>query len=365
MPATPAETVTQRLTSLALPAQGPAPAGDTASRAAQLAAAASQAPEPRAVARTLPVLPVARLRIPGATIPDRSAGSPAGATAGQGAASSPAIVGPTTPPAAVARPAGSPVSLPILGYRPLRPAVVAQRDVARRGDAADVPAAAPAPVVARWTAAGDLPATVQTLPPPGGAFVDDVPLRTLEARDATAPGTTTLAREIAVPSGDGVSGAARQTIGAAGAAAVRDAGPAGGVADVRRRPLGRVPGTPGPTAQRTLSLAHPPGPAAAMQPQPMSEAAVQRIVADAVTSSARPVQASPPAPLAASLPGVTATPVVQRVEGTAPEVGGKGEGRSEAELDELARDLFGRIRTHLRSEVIHEREAKGLTFDAF
>ena len=41
------------------------------------------------------------------------------------------------------------------------------------------------------------------------------------------------------------------------------------------------------------------------------------------------------------------------------------EGRSETELDQLARDLFGRIRTHLRAEVIHEREARGLTFDAF
>ena len=40
-------------------------------------------------------------------------------------------------------------------------------------------------------------------------------------------------------------------------------------------------------------------------------------------------------------------------------------GRSDRELDELAKALFGRIRTQLKSEVIHEREAKGLGFDAF
>ena len=40
-------------------------------------------------------------------------------------------------------------------------------------------------------------------------------------------------------------------------------------------------------------------------------------------------------------------------------------GRSDRELDELAKALFGRIRTQLQSEVIHEREAKGLPFDAF
>jgi hypothetical protein len=63
--------------------------------------------------------------------------------------------------------------------------------------------------------------------------------------------------------------------------------------------------------------------------------------------------------------GITATPIVQRVDGAAPAPAGGSEGPSETELDELARALFGRIRTHLRSEVIHEREAKGLTFDAF
>jgi hypothetical protein len=39
--------------------------------------------------------------------------------------------------------------------------------------------------------------------------------------------------------------------------------------------------------------------------------------------------------------------------------------RTEADLDQLADALFGRIRRQLRSEVIYEREARGLTFDLF
>jgi hypothetical protein len=63
--------------------------------------------------------------------------------------------------------------------------------------------------------------------------------------------------------------------------------------------------------------------------------------------------------------GPTATPVIQRIDGSAPapaEPRGASE-RSDDELDELARSLFGRLRVHLRNEYIYEREAKGLTFD--
>jgi hypothetical protein len=99
---------------------------------------------------------------------------------------------------------------------------------------------------------------------------------------------------------------------------------------------------------------------------------VQRYVA----SDAGPVTA-PVAP-AISVPGpagttLTATPVVQRAEDPAaptPQASGGPATTARAphtdrELDELARALFGRLRTQLRHEVIHEREAKGLSFDAF
>jgi hypothetical protein len=64
--------------------------------------------------------------------------------------------------------------------------------------------------------------------------------------------------------------------------------------------------------------------------------------------------------------GPTATPVIQRIDGSPPpaaEPKSGGSDRSDDELDELARSLFGRIRGHLRNEYIYEREAKGLTFD--
>jgi hypothetical protein len=59
--------------------------------------------------------------------------------------------------------------------------------------------------------------------------------------------------------------------------------------------------------------------------------------------------------------------VVQRVDGAAPPADGQAgtQAHSDSELDELAKALFGRFRTHLRAEVIHDREARGLTFDAF
>ena len=89
------------------------------------------------------------------------------------------------------------------------------------------------------------------------------------------------------------------------------------------------------------------------------------MVSDPAPAAARPSVQTSAAPSGGSpLGGITATPIVQRVDGAAPAAPSE-EGHSETELDELARALFGRIRTHLRADVIHEREAKGLTFDAF
>jgi hypothetical protein len=63
------------------------------------------------------------------------------------------------------------------------------------------------------------------------------------------------------------------------------------------------------------------------------------------------------------VPAPTATPVVQRIDGAAPVADKAPDRRSDRDLDELAHALFGRIRRQLRTELIHEREAKGLTFD--
>jgi hypothetical protein len=63
------------------------------------------------------------------------------------------------------------------------------------------------------------------------------------------------------------------------------------------------------------------------------------------------------------LPGLAATAVVQRVDGAAPPPPSPRPGHTDDELDELARALFGRFRNRLRTEYIHEREARGRTFD--
>jgi hypothetical protein len=161
-------------------------------------------------------------------------------------------------------------------------------------------------------------------------------------------------------------------------------GPAllGGAASVpslqRSAPAGPATTSGQGAARRTPGVipSAPPGPLALARPHPAPSSApttqapgayASRITADTGTSPV--VQASTASSGsnrsgAAGLPSFSATPVVQRVEGTAPETPDTP-GHTETELDELAKALFGRIRTHLRTEVIQEREAKGLTFDAF
>jgi hypothetical protein len=83
-----------------------------------------------------------------------------------------------------------------------------------------------------------------------------------------------------------------------------------------------------------------------------SEPVIQRVAAPGpagMTLTAIPVQREAPADPGQPSPAPNA--------GSMP--------RSDRELDELAESLFGRFRTQLRRELIHEREAKGLSFDAF
>jgi hypothetical protein len=265
--------------------------------------------------------------------------------------------------------------------------VTAQREPAGEGAHETVPqAAATASVAARWDTSGELPDTITELPGRHATTALPVQLSPV-ATDQTGPA--------------GQASAAGQG-GAAGIADLPggrreitfpppDAGPTGptgpsftpGAPPAAQR-LAAVPGTPARTAvastpprsagargpaparaqeppltlARAVVAAPPPAPAPAPAP-------VNRIVADA-PAPAPAVQASRPA--GGAPPAIAATPIVQRVDGAAPPADGDqrgGQAHSETELDELARALFGRIRTHLRTEVIHEREAKGLTFDAF
>ena len=378
MSAPPAGTVAQRLPMATPPGRRAMPEIPGQRAVAASVEAAEPGPMPSvapiaapapAVARSLPVLPVARLAAgSGRSQADDHAGHahptgspPRGPLAGTGAASAAA--------ASSGSAGGAPAraGVPTLGSRPLRPSVTAQRatgtDAGAGRSAAGSAAAAghaalPSPVAARWSTGGELPATVEALPP---AFTADesVPLQRLAA-EAPAPAAS-APREIVFPSRAGLtSGPGVPAF--AGAPPVQRSAAAG----AEPAPVGFA-AAPASTSSRppamTLHHTSAPAPGYATPPPAAPAPALQRIVADPAPAAA-PVGASRPVGAGSPL-AVTATPVVQRVEGTAPEPGGGPTGHSDTELDELARAIFGRIRTHLRSEVIHEREAKGLSFDAF
>ena len=238
-------------------------------------------------------------------------------------------------------------------------------------------------VPARWATGDDLPATVRVMPSAGATTDGSVALQTLAAASPApiaqaGPGPAPGRNEIVFPPRDDAGSTAGSTAGSA-AGASPGAWSAMGL-DVQRLAAfpatsGAAPTRPGgtastPTAQ--LALARPPAPAAAassLTAYPTHVAApAGRVVAEPVAS---PVvaqasrQGSSPGS-SESAAGIAASPVVQRVDGAAPSPpDATGEGHSDAELDELARALFGRIRTQLRADVIHDREARGLTFDAF
>ena len=238
----------------------------------------------------------------------------------------------------------------------------------------------PAPVAARWSSGDDLPSTVIALPPAASRAPDEAPalLRPLDAAppepDASAMTVPVGMREIVFPtrgsSSPAAGPAAVQRLGAPdlgtgvpGFAALPGFATPAGV----RGQEGRQDG------EHAVGLPrHAPGPAFRSGSGSPSMPVVSRSAPSAAGRSVvavPPVQRSP-APAAAPASAVAApaiTTVVQRVDGAAapPTAAATGEGHSDTELDELARALFGRFRTQLRADVIHEREARGLTFDAF
>ncbi len=114
-----------------------------------------------------------------------------------------------------------------------------------------------------------------------------------------------------------------------------------------------------------MALARPAGPSEMYFSSPSGGSpTVARSIASEVSGpSVQTITASPP--VQGPVFGPTATPVVQRIDGSAPAAAAPGGGseHSDEELDELARSLFSRLRNRLRNEYIYEREAKGLTFD--
>ena len=226
------------------------------------------------------------------------------------------------------------------------------------------------PVAARWMPADDLPATVVAMPardPVGGVPLQRAPAATGEPSGPAAPPM----REITFPGasgpGPGTTQSGSTTAATASAPLQRLAVPGAGTQWARGTsglPAAARPGTPA-HHRASYALARPATPGAAA-PTPAAPVVQRDIAHEPGTTAAGATTAGPvPAAASASLPAMTATPVVQRVDGSAPPAPEGPAGRSDRELDELARALFGRIQSRLRTEVIHEREARGLGFDSF
>ena len=319
------------------------------------AAATDHAPGP--ATRPLPVLRVSRQHADRVDDPSPSP-APAAGTGTLPSASTPARA-----PSGIGRPhptAASPV-LPTLGARPLRPSVATTGPAVQRTASGDgsVGPAEPAPVAARWDTGDGLPDTIASLPATTRSD-PSLPVQLSAAGTSGAPPSRASApqsREIVFPAvgaGPVVAGGERPASRSAEGPSWQ-AAPSAASRHAPSQPL---------SLARTVVQA--PQAVAPAAPSSASTPVVARIVADPARPSAPPVVQTSPSGSGIPVASFTATPVVQRVEGTAPAPEPAGDATaSDEELDQLARQLFGRIRTHLRSEVIHEREAKGLTFDAF
>jgi hypothetical protein len=367
------------------------------------------------VGRPLPVLPLARPAVTdrgpsGAREPDRSGAlavraAPA-ATSPVAPQAAPAVTSTAAPPAVTAtRPTGTfapdrstaPIAStagraapvrPLVGQRPLRPTVSAQRATAEAVPQGPAVPPTPAAVPGGTTS---LPATAEAISRLRSAAavgpVDDGhpahPADPSGARPTVPPVPTWTAGPGAHAFRGGVPTApTAPTFPAVQRAVAHRATPAptpaspwpsaaalpGGI-DARpgaaAAPGGlawpTIPAAPRTTGSRpaAMPLARTPAPAAAATPEPTVSRSI--VAAPSQPPTVQTTSAGEPGPVLAP----TATPIVQRVDGAAPatpEAPAAG-GQSDEELDVLAKAIFGRIRNRLRSDLIHEREAKGLTFD--
>jgi len=294
----------------------------------------------------LPVLPVARTPDPGLPTSREAAGqSDAGPLPATGGL--PGVSG-DLPPAAVGAerdPAHSALVRPLAGRRPLRPSVAAQRAAAGANVApapsGSGPAASGGPVlppdVSSIRGVGQSRTGAQAPPDSGGP-----------AGIAAVSRAVPVARQHEAATTHPIPGPRAQS---------GPPGPAGSLPDLRAVTVdGARP------ASRTATVPMPLARAAAPAPAPVAEPTVSRSVGSPPTWPT--VQPGPAPEPSGVVLAPTATPVIQRVEGAAPVVeSSTSSAPSDEELDALVKASFGRFRTRLRNELIHEREARGLTFD--
>ena len=298
---------------------------------------------------SLPVLTVSRsaARESGGTSHSTSGASGLAAVAAGSTAvgSSAASMQPAGTTAIQRSAAATPTIRPIAAHNPLRPAIAIQRDADEDagGDDDDADGALPSP----WWAPAAEPGSARSMPSAAGA--DAGPAVQRSAFAATSPSSPAPAMTTALR-----SAASAPTWTSPGVQrSARSSGPAPSV----RMPLA-VPATPAAPAS---SAAAPAG-APTWAPGTSVSFPQRAITGDPVVQTSR----------SGIAPGqATSSPVVQREGGTtstattttSAAAPAKEAGHSERELDDLARQLFSRIRTRLRADLLQDREAAGFTFD--
>jgi hypothetical protein len=251
-----------------------------------------------------------------------------------------------TAPAATAP--SAPEIRPIAGMNPIRPAIALQRDASDDAD-------------------GD--ADDEGLPSPWWAPASEAQARPVVAGQSSSEGLATSIQRSRADSTD-IS---------------RPAGAGGGISI--QRSAGVSGRSPAPAHALPLNIGHR---AASSSNTPVEAAPPPSISFPSRSIVGVPVVqtsvAGSPATSTSHLPGSIGTGVTVQRDGTVavasptpvPAAGQPGaagpagagtssgsgtSGHSERDLDELAQALFGRIRGRIRSDLIYDREAKGLTFD--
>ncbi|HEY4227329.1 MAG TPA: hypothetical protein VGM49_03250 [Candidatus Limnocylindrales bacterium] len=325
----------------------PAPGHSTAARSSHSSAGAPAMPARSAAVQrlaTLSHLPVAR-----------SAGSPivaahssgiAGSTGSNGSSAAAPVKAPVATVASVQRRA-APEIRPIAAANPIRPSFVLQRSAAESdgNDDADDDGTLPSPW---WAPAAESRSGAGTSL--GSGFDGGGPAA-IQRSASTTSSYPAIARSTA-PAGSSASRANATTMLQRSTSAAT-------------RPLPPARGTLPDSASRAVATTM--APATASAPSP------------AIGVMAGPVVQTSPSGASSFGNGsaLGSTPTVQREDppqrplsqsaggSVSHASSGTGSGRhhSERELEELAQALFSRIRGRLRNELIHDREAKGLTFD--
>ena len=298
----------------------------------------------------LPVLPVARPTVSRSASADEdeltvssvlASGSSSGG-AGASAAASTAV-----------QLKAAPEIRPIAAANPIRPSFVLQRSGADATD--DEPSDQPDLPSPWWAPASEARSGAGL---PGAAGHDGGFASTQRSAASTA------SSQPSVPFGSPAYGAASSRNGS---------GPSARATAVQRSASSGSPALPPARGTAPDPIARVSGAPAASTPAPVAATAPAHVpgitagpVVQTSAAPATPVQRAPSITFPAA--SVQREPGVGSAVGSSTSHGGHagsggGRGHSEKELEELSQMLFSRIRNRLRADLIHDREAKGLTFD--